>query len=258
MSYEVLSAPPPLCMHVKNVPFFRFGFGVEAKIRKYEGLKSIPLINLFNLPEYLRFNTVELFYRDGFQKNAKKRKHFAKHLQLLKPALSDTNMIVFSAKIYEDTRSNFNFFNHSALIDYLRNKLLPICDSACHYKFNIYVSFDSISSIRSATTNVIAQILAMPQIVRCSNVEFNFDNYCYWNVQLSCEAISNWLYQKCGFEMTSNGQNKRERFLRIKMACSHETTWEMLDYFRKVYILTLVKILKVAGAPRNGDETNLA
>ena len=100
-------------------------------------------------------------------------------------------MIEISAPISQHDRNYFN--NHSALNDYLQNRLLSICDSARGYKFRISLGQDE---NENDVANVISSIIQMPTIERCSKVDIVI--LCYWeaNKQLPVENISNWLDEK--------------------------------------------------------------
>lgn len=77
--------------------------------------------------------------------------------------LHDSNMIECYARI---TQHCDDFNDHSHFIEYIRNRMLPICNSSRGYKFFIIFHSDVNSG-----TNVIASLLQMAEIKRCSNVE---------------------------------------------------------------------------------------
>ena len=82
----------------------------------------------------------------------------------LKLALCDSNTIEFVAQISQKDRNHFN--DHLKLLDYIRNRFLPICNSSRLYEFQILFRSDA-----NSATEVIVSILEMDEIKHCSNVE---------------------------------------------------------------------------------------
>ena len=161
-----------------------------------------------NLPQFLRFDRIELYYQsNGYPSRltiVKKCQSVVNYLRLLK--LNDSSLIHFNGTINKNNPDNFN--SHSQLFGHLRNELLPICGSSRGYKFDLFTA-DEVSR-----TNLIDQILQMPRIECCSNVEIKL-NKIYGSIilslQLPIESISNWLHRNCdGIK-----EESKERLLRI-------------------------------------------
>ena len=155
--------------------------------------------DLTALPPFLRFNIVqlevaELGYVQATQPIADKCLLFENLLQQsLKPAL-DGSVLAFGGDIDENDTSCFH--NHLELLNYLRDRILPICNKSCEYKFEI--SFDS---DKSAAEHVIASILETPQLNHCSSAQFRI----YYGsnepqLRLPIKEISIWLHRKCDRE----------------------------------------------------------
>ena len=121
-------------------------------------------------------------------------------------------------------------FNDSTLIEHLRDELLPIFDSPRRYKFDVYYS-DS----KFITTDIIASILQLPQIRRCSNVELA-RSVIWTNGQtpgpVSMEAISNWLNRTHDEGMKDGHITQPERLLRLN---GIPNVRETSDYLIKVH-----------------------
>ena len=154
--------------------------------------------DLTALPPFLRFNIVqlevaELCYVKVGQPIAEKCLLFENLLQQsLKPAL-DGSVLAFGGDIDENKSSCFH--NHLELLNYLRDRLLPICNKSREYKFDI--SFDS---DKSAAKRVIASILETPQLNHCSSAQF----WIYYGsdepqlqLRLPIKEISIWFHRKC-------------------------------------------------------------
>ena len=162
---------------------FIFSGGLEASIGNER--KEISLENLATFPPFLRFDKVLLKYDTrSFSSLRTKCLLFEDCLNSIKSALKDSNKICFSANI--DRADPSHFSNHSSVITYLRDRLLPICDSSRRYKFSIAFVSD-----KNSTTEVVSSILQISQVRRCSKVSIKLFN----NVpgRLPVEDISNWL-----------------------------------------------------------------
>ena len=183
-----------------------------------------------NLPQFLRFERVELHYQSQSSVYkyalpiAKKCQSVANYVKRLK--LNDTSLIQFNGTIDKNNRNNFG--DHSQLIDHLRNELMPICGSSRSYKFEIF------SSDKISHADLIAKILQMPQIDCCSNVEIKLRLPTQLQVQFPVEAISEWLHRNYhGIE-----EKAKDRFLRIyssRFLCARE----LCNYLKKVTIVLL-------------------
>ena len=178
-----------------------------------------------NLPQFLRFVRVVLDYKSSVYSNVlpieKKCQSVVNYLQPLK--LNDT-LIHFIGFIHQTNRNNF--ISHSQLLDHLRNELLPICGSSRGYKFEIF-TLDEVSC-----KDLIAQILQMPPIVCCSNVEISIHGRINYPIQLPIEPISNWLHRNC----EGREEMPKERFLRI-ISSKQVCVQELCDHLKKVTIL---------------------
>ena len=187
-----------------------------------------------NLPQFIRFERVEFHYRTLFTGYttinaptlpiAEKCQSVVNYLQLLK--LDKSNLIHFNGVIDRNNRSHFS--NLSQLVDHLRNELLQICGSSRGYKFEIFFYSYEVSH-----TNIITQILQVPQIGCSSSVDIIFHGN--RRLQFPIEPISNWLHRNCdGIE-----EKSRDRILRIcslKFPCARE----LIGHLTKVtFLLTL-------------------
>ena len=193
--------------------------------------RQILARELTNLPLFLRYDHVELNYQCSVYKSIplieKKCKSAVNYLQPLK--LNDTNLIHIIGTINGNNRTHFN--DHIQLLNHLRNELLPICSSSRGYKFDILLSSDEVSH-----TNLIAQILQIPQIDCCSNVKIKLIGLAIHPIQLPIESISNWLHQNCdGKEEKSNKRFLRIYFFNFNSLC----TRDLVDHLKKVTIVHL-------------------
>ena len=156
--------------------------------------------------------------------------------QLLPPKLDlcDSNVVEFTATISRIDRCYFR--DHSMLFDFIRNRFLPICNSARRYEFQIWFHSDA-----NSDTNVIASILEMEEIRHCSNVKIEiFDG----QKRLPVEEILNWL-ERSDDGTKNNHQNQKERFLEIYYCCPAfvQNAREMLEHLTKVYLFILWPII---------------
>ena len=126
--------------------------------------EEVSLANLADFPLFLRFNDVLLRYEIGHfsQSLLKKSLLFEECLNAIKSALKDSNKIRFDATIDKFDPSHFS--DHSSVVIYLRDRLLPICDSSRCYEFNITFAFDG-----NSASEVISSILQIPQVRSCLN-----------------------------------------------------------------------------------------
>ena len=135
-------------------------------------------------------------------------------------------MIEFCASI---SKYPCQFNNHLSLLDYLQTRLPAICDSASGYKFRIYFHLDY-----NDITDVIATLLQIPPIQRCSFVEIEIPVFRGGKNQLPVEAISNWL-EKSVPRMEFNDRKQKEKFLKIWMN-DIPNVQEMIDHLKMVYL----------------------
>ena len=223
------------------VLFYIFYFsrtGLEAFIGPFIGRKAISLADLKAFPKFLRFNAVNLAYwsvPQDSQSIKKKCQLFGDFLPSVKGALNDSNEIYFNCAI--DQKGPVHFGNHSTFLDYLRDEFLTICDSARRYVFCINFRSDE-----NSVTKVIAAILKMPQIVRCSNVEITlaFANF-YDPIQLPVDEITQWLNLKTD-RIGLSAKKKEEKFLTIDSRSKHvrnfQNILEMRDHLIEVIFIS--------------------
>ena len=128
----------------------------------------ISFTEMTTIPPFVRLKDVELWYMKDFQQPIEEKCAFIENRLLpFQSALNDSNMIECYARIRIDQyRDDFN--DHLGFIEYIRNRMLPICNSSRGYKF--FIIFES--DVNSGT-NVIASLLQMAEIKRCPNVEIN-------------------------------------------------------------------------------------
>lgn len=196
------------------------------------GRTELVLNELTTFSPFLRFDTIWLWSLYGEHPIKEKCEFIERHLRPLKSALIDSNMIDFRARIsaYDD---GIDFSDHLQLLEYIRNRLLPICNSSLGYKF--YIDFES--DFNSAA-NVIASLLQMPEIKRCANVEIKITSR--EQNQLPIETISNWL-ERSADGMENNVQKHRERSLTISTDGVFGNTREMIDHMKTVNVKTHFK-----------------
>lgn len=211
----------------------------------------MSLTGLTTFPPFLRFGNVEIWRLDGSQPIGKKCEFIESQLRPLKSALNDSNMVEFRAFINQNEvryltdvygrlhLNDFHFTDHLQLLQFIRTRLLSICDSSRGYKFDIilYPFFHyGENSASKLAKNLIASLLQMDEVKLCSNVEIQIYNA--EQNQLPVEAveeISNWL------ERPINGKgnyarNQMERSLKICIPCTHiQNAREMVNHLKTVY-----------------------
>lgn len=213
-------------------------------------VKTILYSDLEAAPRFLHFDVLRLYhchYKGSWGiPISDECQCFVNHLKPLENALNNTNLIHFIGSVSEDDSSCFR--NHSNLLAYLQNQLLPICGRSRGYKFQIILLSDN-----KATTGakIIENILRMPQIVNCSTVKFIFGypnqrllrlkGFLHQPTLLPVEAISNWLNRRSdeSAPMGNNVQNQRARTLEIA-SVEIQNAPEMCDHLKKVPILLLM------------------
>lgn len=198
------------------------------------GRMELVLNELTTFSPFLRFDTVWLWSLCDEHSIKEKCEFIESHLRPLKSALVDSQMIEFRARIsaYDD---GIDFSDHLQLLEYIRNRLLPICNSSLGYKF--YIDFES--DFNSAA-NVIASLLQMPEIKRCANVEIKIIHWRGRQNQLPIETISTWL-ERSADVVENNVQKQRERSLTISTEGVFGNTREMLDHMKTVNVETHFK-----------------
>ena len=138
-------------------------------------------------------------------------------------------MVEFIADIFQEDCNHFS--DHSKLLDYIRNRFLPICNSFRRYKFKI-----GFNSAANSGTDITASILQMDEIKHCLNVEIRlFDG---GQKLLPVEEISNWL-EPFAAGTKNTLQNQKERLLTIYHIgpFTIQNAREMLEHLAKVYFL---------------------
>ena len=169
--------------------------------------KPILFDDLKEFPAFLHFGEVYLRYWNESIESSESIEErcqlFGGLLPAIKGALNDSKEIFFGADIDQEDQSEFN--DHSALIAYLRDEFLPICDSSRRYKFFINFETD-----KNSGSEVISSILKMPQVVQCSNVDICLQ-LINDPIELSVGEIAQWLNQK----NDRIGKKKEEKFLKI-------------------------------------------
>ena len=133
---------------------------------------------------------------------------FGEFLQSIKGALINSKISLLCI-IDQDDPTRFN--DHSVLLDYLRNGLLPICDSSRQYEFSIQLNSD-----KNSAKEVIASILQFPQIIRCSNVGILLWRMSGNQIQLPIDVIAQWLNQHAD-RVELIDRTKQEKFLKIDL-----------------------------------------
>ena len=180
-------------------------------------------------PPFLRVNQVVLQYNYGSQTLlASKCRLFEDCLNSIKQALKNSIKICFFANIDQDDQSDFN--DHSSVVIYLRDRLLPICSSSRHYAF--YICF--VESDESSATDLISSIIQISRVRCCSNVSIELLGS---SSLLPVEDISNWLTPKTDNGVYICGKRKENRFLRIfsDFFLNTREMWEHLIEARLFY-----------------------
>ena len=192
----------------------------------------MPLTALKDFPRFLRFNEVRLLYLDDCQFPKiptipldVKCRLFADQLKTLKKALNYANHIYLDVDI--NSGNTFHFNDHSKLIEHLSDEILPICDSARSYEFDVV--FEGDSGDENSASDFIDEILQLEGVKRCSNVKFS----CHISspTHLPIECISNWLQMPhfCG-------KMRKERIFNIwiGMELELQNARQLCDHLKKV------------------------
>lgn len=209
-------------------------FSNGAFIIGLEQVKKLSLIDLTAFPPFLRFNRVQLTYTNGFESIEEKCEFNGSYLLALKSALNNSALIEAKFGISE---FDYDFISHSHLLEYVQNRLLPICESSRGYKFQIHLESD-----KNSTKGLIASLLQMPKIKRCSNIEIKIIEA--GQKELPVNEISSWLERSTADGMENGVQNKKERFLTIGFygfllwfmpAIYIQNSREMVDHLKEVH-----------------------
>ena len=198
---------------------FRFECSIWGKRR----LKELFQADLVKIPQFFRFNDVDLCYRNNILPIGRMCQRVVNYLQPLKKALSALNLINFTGAINE--YDPFQFSTHLHLINHIQHELMPIFDLSIGYKFRIHFL-----SNRFDGATVIASILQTSPIQQCLNVEIALCEIAH-PIELPLEAISNFLHRKC----TGINKNSVDRNLRINLQKFEiQNVRATCDHFKKV------------------------
>ena len=208
----------------------------EIKSRYASSISHKRLLSFLRCCEFLRFEKVELSYGGfGFKSIDRKCHLFVEHLKPLAAAFSDSTKIYFYACIGGGQGCS-NFRDPLHLLNHLRNKLLPICDSARHYKFSI--SF--LSYYESSASDILKSILQMPPINSSTSVEFNLCRAkCFHPIltQLPVDTISAWL-DRCNDVIIKCKKQQQKTKLELKIDLDGvQNAHELLEHLKKVHSL---------------------
>ena len=190
--------------------------------------KEISLQDLALFPAFLCFSEVDLQYWYGSQSIAEKCDLFDECLQSIETALNDSN---FNLKCFVSEYNPYHLSNHQTLIEYISDRLLPICESSRMYSF--YIGFGS--DFNSAS-NIIASILQMSQICRdgCLGVCIALISGAN-PTQLPIETISTWLNRKSGAMEIHQKQTRRVLFIRSnRLSETFQNIPEMCAFLKMV------------------------
>ena len=118
--------------------------------------------------------------------------------------------------------------NYTKLLDHIEKELLPICNACCSYKFDIRFNSDM-----NNLTTLIASILHLEPVIRCSNVQFDCKispglRWNYGGVQLPVAPILSWLLN------ADSIQKRKERILKISAEARILNFEDMIDRLKKV------------------------
>ena len=187
--------------------------------------KEISFQGLALFPAFLRFRKVQISYDGGSQPIADKCQSFDGCLQSIKSAINDSCLILFVCKVDQNDESHFS--DHQTLIEYLRDRLLPICDSSRAYSFDIVFDSD-----KNSSSSVIDSILQMSQIncYSCFDVFIGLIDDAN-PAQLPIDTISKWLHRS-GTEIR---QKQKDNFLLICSYKAFQNIPEMCDLLKTVY-----------------------
>ena len=201
-----------------------FRHGLSAFIGNYYAEIEASHLNVEYFPSFFRFDKIDIYFSTpgiwGLQPIAGKCQLLEDQLKLIKPALNGS---ILYFDIIIDQSNPSCFYDHDQVLEYLRNRLLPICDKSRGYEFWIGFYLDA-----NTTRFLIASILQMDQIDRCSNVVIDFSIEVENGTKLPIEEISNWLHRSY--------DNQRERSLSINLN-GIESLVEVFTHLKEVFIL---------------------
>lgn len=191
------------------------------------GNKRKKTTELNDLPEFLRFDRVELYYSFTGPAIVKKCQSLINRLQPVKRALNDSNLVTFNCRIKQNNENVFN--DHYQLLGHIQNELLQIFDFSRGYKF--YICFDS---DMNAATNVVASVLKMAPILSSTNVEIVLHGLQEHPMEMPVKDISNWLHRN------STGFSKRtEKKLEFFSHVGIDSALELCAHLKKMFVFLL-------------------
>ena len=207
------------------------GHGLEVKLtdsadcnKKYS---DISFADSEAFPSFLRFSTLSIELIGSWGEDGAKKawdtqpiaaQLFENKLKSIDPEVLDDAKLCFVSAIDEKDSSCFS--NHSELLKYFSDRILPIYDKLRGYSVDI-----EFVSNKSAGNYVLTSLLQMPRITCCSDVHISI--YDADQMNLPVEEISNWLHRKRG--------RHRERSLQIFIH-DIENLIEMLNHLKEVVL----------------------
>ena len=187
--------------------------------------KEISLQDLALFPAFLRFREVHLLYNYGSQSIAEKCDLFDGCLQSIKPALNDSNLINYICIVSENAANQFS--NYQTLIEYISERLLPICKSSRQYIFGFNFFSD-----KNSSSHAIDSILQMAQISRYGCVGVYIGLIGTNPAQLPIETISTWLNRNS--DAMEIHQKQTESVLLIRSSETFQNIPEMCALLKTV------------------------
>ena len=198
----------------------------------------MSLLNAKPFPSFFRFGRVRIYLSTLFfdeegegildsQLIAEKCQLFEDQLKLIKPALNGS---ILNFDFIIDQSKPSCFYDHDQVLEYLRNRLLPICNKSHGYEF--WINFNSDAN---TARFIITSILQMDQIDRCSNVKIDFPIDVDDGTKLPIDEISNWLHRSCD----GGGQRERSLFIQLEEI---KSIVEVFVHLKEVFILIFANL----------------
>ena len=146
--------------------------------------------------QFLRFDAIELITSWSDEEDEKawdtqsidaKCQFVEDQLKLIDPEILNDSILCFDGDVDENDSSRFS--DHSELLNYLSDRILPICAKPRGYQFIFGLYSD-----KSAGKCVLISLLKMAQIKCCSKFRIII-----WanQMKLPVKEISNWLHRNC-------------------------------------------------------------
>ena len=154
-------------------------------------------------------------------------------------------MIKFYARIEDNDPRHFS--DHSLLLQYIHDRIIPICNSPRAYKFNIWFLLG-----KHSAASELESLLQLTEIQRCSNVDISFETFSgLVENELPVEAISNWLERFAdGME---NIRDEKEKLLRIGFyGFRVQNALEMVDHLKTVYFIYSIFVKNICNIEYQG------